>query len=140
MRQMTSCELIAFSPDAHEVGTDPVAVRRKVKCQELSLSQADVYQSGGEGLSPEAKLLIPYDKEYKGERELDYRGERWKVIREDPYKEYNGVILAIRKMKGNSKPAAAPAARPALPRPSGYSSRSRSRAFSPAPLPLWPFP
>jgi len=102
MRMMTSCELIAFSPDAHEVGTDPVSVRRKVKCQELALTQADVYQAGGEGLSPEAKLLIPYDRDYKGERELDYRGERWAVIREDPYKDWNGVILSIRRKKGNS--------------------------------------
>ena len=106
MRLMTSCVLIAFSPDAHEVGTDPVVVRRTVKCQELSLSQADIYQSGGEGLSPEAKLLIPYDKEYKGERELDYKGERWKVIRSDPYKDWNGVILLIRRKEGNSRPAA----------------------------------
>ena len=102
MRMMTSCVLIAFSPDAHEVGTDPVAVRRKVNCQELSLTQADIYQSGGEGLQPEAKLLIPCDREYKGERELEYRGERWAVIRSDPYKDWNGVILAIRRKKGNS--------------------------------------
>jgi len=105
MRMMTSCVLITFRPDAHEVGTDPVAVRRKVHCQELSLTQADIYQSGGEGLQPEAKLLIPYDKEYKGERELEYRGERWAVIRSDPYKDWNGVILAIRRKKGNSKSA-----------------------------------
>ena len=59
MRMLASCTLIAFSPDAHEVGTDPVSTRRKVKCQEMSLTQADIYQSGGEGLSPEAKLLIP---------------------------------------------------------------------------------
>jgi SPP1 family predicted phage head-tail adaptor len=102
MRTMTSCVLIAFNPDAHEVGTDPVAVRRSVKCQELSLTQAEVYQSGGEGLSPEAKLLIPYDRDYKGERELEYRGERWRVLRNDPYKDWNGVILLIRRKKGNS--------------------------------------
>ena len=102
MRMMTSCELITFSPDAHEVGTDPVTQCRRVKCQELSLTQADIYQSGGEGLSPEAKLLIPYDRDYKGERELTYRGERWKVIRSDPYKEWNGVILMIRRKQGNS--------------------------------------
>lgn len=102
MRMMTSCVLIAFSPDAHEAGTDPVAERRRVKCQELTLTQADIYQAGGEGLSPEAKLLIPYDRDYKGERELDYKGERWKVIRSDPYKEWNGVILSIRRKLGNS--------------------------------------
>lgn len=102
MRMMTSCELLTFSPDAHEVGTDPVAERRTVKVQELTLTQAEVYQAGGEGLSPEAKLLIPYDRDYKGERELNYKDERWKVIRADPYKEWNGVILLIRRKQGNS--------------------------------------
>ena len=102
MRMMTSCVLISFKPDAHEVGTDPVDKRRRVKCQEMTLTQAEVYQSGGEGLSPEAKLLIPYDRDYKGERELEYRGERWRVLRSDPYKEYNGVILLIRRKDGNS--------------------------------------
>ena len=109
MRMMTSCELITFDPDAHEVGTDPVATRRKVKCQEMSLSQADVYQAGGTGLMPEAKLLIPFDKDYKGERALEYRGERWTVLRTDPYKDWNGVILLIRRVKGNSAEWIAPA-------------------------------
>ena len=102
MRMMTSCELITFSPDAHEVGTDPVESMRKAKCQELTLTQAEIFQSGGEGLSPEAKLLIPYDRDYHGERELNYKGERWKVVRADPYKEWNGVILMIRRKQGNS--------------------------------------
>ena len=109
MRKMTSCTLIAFRPDAHEVGTDPVSKRRTVKCQELKLTQADIYQSGGEGLSPEAKLLIPYDKTYKGERELEYKGERWTVIRRDPYKDWNGVILEIRRKDGNAGDATVPA-------------------------------
>ena len=102
MRMMTSVELIGFSPDAHEVGTAVTETRRKVKAQELSLTQAELYQAGGEGLSPEAKLLIPYDRDYKGERELEYREERWKVLRSDPYKEWNGVILLIQRKKGNS--------------------------------------
>ena len=108
MRMMTSCELITFSPDAHEAGTAATETTRRVKCQELSLTQAEVYQSGGEGLSPEAKLLIPYDRDYRGERELQYRGERWKVTRSDPYKDWNGVILLIRRKEGNSRPAEAP--------------------------------
>ena len=102
MRMMTSCELISFSPDAHEVGTAVTETRRKVKAQELSLTQADITQATGEGLNPEAKLLIPYDRDYKGERELIYRGERWRVIGTDPYKEWNGVILRIRRKAGNS--------------------------------------
>ena len=107
MRMLTGCELIAFSPDAHEAGTAATETTRRVKCQELSLTQAEVYQSGGDGLSPEAKLLIPYDRDYRGERELIYRGERWSVIREDPYKEWNGVVLLIRRKLGNSRPTAA---------------------------------
>lgn len=102
MRMLTSCELIAFNPDAHEVGTQVQETKRRVKAQEMTLTQAEVYQAGGEGLSPEAKLLIPYDRDYKGERELDYRGERWKVLRSDPYKEYNGVILLIKRKSGNA--------------------------------------
>ena len=94
MRMLTSCVLIGFQPDAHEVGTDPVSTRRAVKCQELSLTQAEVYESGGEGLRPEAKLLIPYDR--------DYKGERWKVLRSDPYKDWNGVILLIQRKAGNA--------------------------------------
>ena len=103
MRMMTSCTLISFRPDAHEVGTDPVEQRRKIKVQELSLTQAEVYQAGGEGLQPDAKLLIPYDRDYHGERDLEYNGERWKVIRSDPYKEWNGVVLLIRRIEGNAR-------------------------------------
>ena len=103
MRMLTTAKLISFRPDAHEAGEDPVEKRRKVAVQELTLTQAEVYQSGGDGLQPEAKLLIPYDRVYKGERELEYRGERWKVIRSDPYKEWTGTILLIRRMEGNAR-------------------------------------
>ena len=104
MRMLTTCGLISFTPDAHEVGTQVTEKTRWVKCQEMGLTQADVFQAGGEGLSPEAKLLIPYDRDYEGEREMMYRGERWSVIRCDPYKEYNGVLLSIGRKKGNSRP------------------------------------
>lgn len=102
MRMMTSCVLIGFSPDAHEVGQDPVATQRTVKCQEMQLTQAEKIQADGSGLSPAAKLLIPYDRDYQGERELIYNGERWIVTYADPYKEYNGVILSIRRKNGNA--------------------------------------
>lgn len=102
MRMLMSCELITFRPEAHGVWDNVEEPKRTVKVQELSLTQAEVYQAGGEGLSPEAKLLIPYDRDYQGERELIYRGERWKVLRSDPYKDWNGVILLIRRKAGNS--------------------------------------
>lgn len=102
MRIWTSVALIGFRPDAHEVGQDPVETRREVKVQELSLNQSDRTEGGGEGLRPEAKLLIPMDRDYEGERELEYNGERWLVIDSDPYKDWNGVILRIRRKKGNA--------------------------------------
>lgn len=102
MRKLVTVTLIGFGPDAHEVGTDPVSTRRAVKAEELSLSMADRVEAGGEGLSPEAKLLIPYDRDYEGERELEYQGERWTVLNADPYKDWNGVILRIKRKRGNS--------------------------------------
>ena len=102
MRMMTSCVLISFSPDAHEVGEDPATVRTPVQAEEMSLSQADRTEAGGEGLRPEAKILIPMDEDYQGERELEYNGERWLVMDSDPYKDWNGVILRIRRKKGNA--------------------------------------
>lgn len=108
MRRMTSCTLISFRPDAHEVGQDPVEKRRKIRCQEMNLNLADRTEAMGDGLRPEAKLLIPYDKIYKGERELEYKGDRWEVIDADPYKDWNGVILRIQRKKGNSGDATEP--------------------------------
>ena len=102
MRMMTGCTLISFKPDAHEVGQDPVENRRRVKCQELSRTLAEKTQAGGTGLASEAKILIPYDRDYKGERELEYNGERWTVLDADPHKDWNGVVLLIRRKRGNS--------------------------------------
>ena len=102
MRMMTSCTLISQDPKVYEVGAEVNETGRKVKCQEMGLTQAEIYQSGGEGMMPEAKLLIPYYRDYKGERILEYLGERWSIIRTDPYKEFNGVILLIRRTNDES--------------------------------------
>ena len=102
MRKLIDIVLIGFSPDAHEVGSDPVSVRTPVQAEEMSLNMADINEAGGTGLRPEAKILIPMDEDYHGERELEYNGERWDVINDDPYKDYNCVILRIRRKKGNS--------------------------------------
>ena len=103
MRMNTTCVLISFKPDAHEVGTDPGSARTPVQAEEMSFNQYDITEAGGTGLKPEAKILIPMDEDYHGERELEYNGERWEVISDDPYKDYNGVILRIRRKKGNSR-------------------------------------
>lgn len=103
MEKLSSCDLIAFDPDAHEAGADPVSDIRTVKCTELSVSMAETYQAMGQGLNPEKKLLVPYEKDYNGERELYYEGERWKVLRVGTG-EWNGVTLTIQRKAGNSNP------------------------------------
>ena len=103
MRKLVDIVLIAFSPDAHEVGEDPASEQIPVQAEEMSLNQYDITEAGGTGLKPEAKILIPMDEDYHGERELEYNGERWEVINADPYKDWNGVILRIRRKKGNSR-------------------------------------
>ena len=107
MRKLTSVVLIAFSPDAHGVHSDPVSRRRTLNVEEMSLTQTDRLEAGGQGLADEVKLLIPYDRDYEGEREAEYNGERYDVIRADPYKEWNGVILLMKPKKGNSRSLAA---------------------------------
>ena len=102
MRKLVDIVLIGFSPDAHEVGEDPVSVRTPVQAEEMSLSLADITEAGGKGLKPDAKILIPMDEDYHGERELIYNGERYEVMSVNPFNDYNGVILRIVRKKGNS--------------------------------------
>ena len=103
MRKLVDIVLISFSPEAHGVDEDPVSGLAPVQAEEMSLNLTDITEAGGTGLKPEAKILIPMDEDYHGEQELIYNGERWEVINADPYKDYNGVILRIRRVKGNNR-------------------------------------
>lgn len=105
VEKLSSCVLIRFNPDAHEAGEDPVSERRRVKCTEKAVGLAEAYQAMGIGLNPEKRLLIPYERDYHGERELEYEGERWKVIRVAG-NEYNGAMLTIGRKAGNAGDAA----------------------------------
>lgn len=101
MEKLSSCELITFDPDAHEAGTQATETKRTVKVTEKSVAMAEAYQALGVGLNPEKRLLIPYEADYHGERELIYEGERWKVLRV-AVNEWNGVLLTIQRMAGNA--------------------------------------
>ena len=103
MEKLSSCQLITFSPDAHEAGSAVSESKRTVKVTEKAVGMNEAYQAMGLGLDPEKRLLIPYDKDYRGERELIYEGERWKVIR-TAGNEYNGVLLTIQRIDGNAVP------------------------------------
>ena len=101
MEKLSSCQLITFSPDAREVGAEASETMRTVKCTEKTVGMNETYQAMGLGLNPEKRLQIPYDKDYHGERELVYEGERWKVLRVGTG-ETNGVYLTIQRMDGNT--------------------------------------
>ena len=101
MEKMGTCQLITFSPDAHEAGAAVSETTRTVKVTEKGVGMNEAYQAMGLGLNPEKRLLIPYGKDYCKERELIYEGERWKVIR-TAENEYNGVILTIQRIQGNA--------------------------------------
>lgn len=103
MEILSSCTLISFEPDAHEAGADPVAARTEVKCTEKTVGLTEAYQAMGAGLNPEKRLLIPYERDYDGQRELEYQGRRWKVLRVAGG-EANGVLLTIQRTDGNSVP------------------------------------
>ena len=101
MEKLGSCKLITFNPDAHEAGTAVTETKRTVKVTEKTVGLQEAYQALGLGLNPEKRLLIPYEKDYTGERDLEYEGERWKVLRVAGG-EYNGVLLTIERIAGNA--------------------------------------
>ena len=101
MEKMGTCQLITFSPDAHEAGAAVSETTRTVKVTEKGMGMNETYQAMGLGLNPEKRLLISYGKDYCKERELIYEGERWKVIRVAE-NEYNGVLLTIQRIQGNA--------------------------------------
>lgn len=106
MEKMSSCVLIEFNPDAHEAGSSVGEIRRTVRVTEKDVGLTEYYQATGQGLRPEKRLLIPYELDYHGERELEYEGRRWKVIRKTG-REYNGVMLTIQPWDGNAGTAEA---------------------------------
>lgn len=101
MEKLSSCVLIGFNPDAHEAGSQAAEIRRTVKVTEKDVGLTEYYQATGQGLRPEKRLLIPYERDYNGEREIEYEGKRWKVIRKTGG-EYNGVLLTIQPWDQNA--------------------------------------
>lgn len=105
MEMMTSCVLIGFNPDAHEAGETVAEIRRTIKCTIKDVGLNEHYQATGQGLKPEARILIPYERDYQGERELevelDGKLKRCRVIRKTGG-EYNGILLTVEPWDGNA--------------------------------------
>ena len=110
MKQVGIVYLITESPEAAGVLDERTETRRKTYCEEKSLSMSEVYQAKSSGFSPIFRLVLPQDFEYRGETICEYKGERYKIIRDyRDEKTGDSTELTLERVRGN---AAAPAEEP----------------------------
>ena len=87
--------------------------RRKTYCEEKSLSMSEVYQARASGFSPQIRLVLPQDFEYRGETVCEYKGERFSIIRDyRDEKTGNSTELTLERIRGNAAPAEEPEPEP----------------------------
>ena len=106
--------LIAVSPEAAGVGTEPAESRRDVFCTVRSIGQQEAYLAMGQGLNPELKVILSHDFEYGGERLCEIGGKRYDILR-TYVTETDGIELTLQRCVRNAKPVPEPEVEPALP-------------------------
>ena len=107
MKRVGMVYLITEAPEARGVLDAATETRRKTYCEEKSLSMSEVYQARASGFAPSIRLLLPLDFEYRGETLCEYKGERYRIIRDyRDEKTGNSTELTLERIRGN---AAAPA-------------------------------
>jgi len=94
--------LITERPEALGVLGEKTETRRKTYCTEKSLSITEQYQSRAAGFAPNLRLKMSQGFEYKGETLCEYRGERYKIIREYTDEKDDGVELTLERVRGNA--------------------------------------
>ena len=110
MKRVGIVYLITENPEAAGVLDERTETRRKTYCEEKSLSMSEVYQARASGFSPQIRLVLPQDFEYRGETVCEYKGERSRIIRDyRDEKTGNATELTLERVRGN---AAAPAEEP----------------------------
>lgn len=88
--------LIAELPNAHGVLDDAGEDRRDVFCVSKSVGMNEVYQAQATKLAPELKLVLSHDFEYQGERECEFNGVRYSIIR-TYVTETDGIELTLQR-------------------------------------------
>ena len=107
MKRVGIVYLITEAPEARGVLDAATETRRKTYCEEKSLSMSEVYQANATGFSPSIRLLLPQDFEYKGETICEYKGERYRIIRDyRDEKTGNSTELTMERIRGNAAPPA----------------------------------
>ena len=106
MKRVGIVYLITEAPEARGVLDAATETRRKTYCEEKSLSMSETYQARASGFSPQFRLVLPQDFEYRGETICEYKGERYNIIRDyRDEKTGNSTELTLERIRGN---AAAP--------------------------------
>ena len=107
MKRVGIVYLITEAPEARGVLDAATETRRKTYCEEKSLSMSEVYQANATGFSPSIRLLLPQDFEYRGETICEYKGERYRIIRDyRDDKTGNSTELTLERIRGNAAPPA----------------------------------
>ena len=107
MKRVGIVYLITEAPEARGVLDAATETRRKTYCEEKSLSMSEVYQANATGFSPSIRLLLPQDFEYRGETICEYKGDRYRIIRDyRDEKTGNATELTLERIRGNAAPPA----------------------------------
>ena len=103
MKRVGIVWLITESPEARGVLDTASESRRKTFCEEKSLSMSEVYQARASGFAPTIRLVLPQDFEYRGETICEYKGERYKIIRDyRDEKTGDSTELTLERTRGNA--------------------------------------
>lgn len=94
--------LITELPEARGVLEGKTERQRKTYCTEKSLSMNERYQARAVGFAPDLRLQLAQGFEYKGETLCEYKGERYRIIREYTEDKSDGVELTLERIRGNA--------------------------------------
>ena len=116
MKRVGIVYLITEAPEARGVLDQPTETRRKTYCEEKSLSMSEVYQARASGFSPEIRLKLPQEFEYRNETLCEYKGERYRILRDyRDEKSGDSTELTLERVRGNAAPAEEPQPEPDEP-------------------------
>ena len=108
MKRVGIVYLIAETPEAKGVLDAAMETRRKTYCEEKSLSMSETYQARASGFAPDIRLVLPQEFEYHGETLCEYKGERYRIIRDYRDEKSDTTELTLERIRGNASTETVP--------------------------------
>ena len=83
--------LVRIEAGENDLG-DPITIRTKkpILCDVMSVGRFEHYQAAAHGLKPEIVFVVSR-WDYEGEKEVEFEGERYNVLRTYQPKKVNGL-------------------------------------------------